>query len=293
MKPSQTALRLVFFWILAMPVVAQTQIGGGTCNSASLTGTYALSITGRQVTAAGIFTNVLQANGSATFDGLSTIAITVTEETNQAAGTPLNWSGTYSVQANCAAMVNITSGGSATLNVMIYNQGKNFLMSGADATYSYSGDGVTQATGCSASTLNGVYTFNATGYALTANSVSGLANGAGLLQFDGQGSLTVNLSSTSGGTTIAGLNLTGSYAVSSNCLGSATLTDSNSHSFVMSFSIYSITVANTNFYATLAGASNFLMSGGGHTAYGQPMSSWRRERRVWRRRLLDSWVERA
>lgn len=268
-------MRFLFFSLLAAPLLAQTQIGGGTCSSSSLSGTYAVSITARQVSTSGNFTSVLQSNGSATFDGLSAITIKLTENTNAVVATPLNWSGTYSVEANCVAVANITTGGSATLNVMIYNQGKDFVLTGSDATYSYSGSGVTlpASATCSAATLNGVYTFNATGYLLTSNSVSGVTDGAGLLQFDGQSNLTVNVTSVTSGATSSAITLTGSYTISSNCLGSAALTDSNSNSFVMSFSIYSVSAANTNFYATLARASNLLMAGGGHTAYGQPAAA--------------------
>jgi uncharacterized protein (TIGR03437 family) len=265
-------MRFLLFALLAAPLLAQTQIGGGTCNSSSLNGTYSVSITGREVSAAGTFTSVLQANGSATFDGLSVITIALTGDTNQALGTPLNWSGTYSVQANCVAVANITTGGTATLNVTVYNQGKDFLLTGSDATYSYAGSGVIQPqpTACSAATLNGVYTFNATGYELTSTSVSGAANGAGLLQFDGQSNLTVNVTGVTSGGASTPVTLTGSYLISPDCLGSATLTDSNSHSFAMSFSIYSVAAANTNFYASLARSGNFLMTGGAHAAYGQP-----------------------
>jgi hypothetical protein len=216
LKPSTTALRFLFVGLLAAPLLAQTQIGGGNCNSASLNGTYALSISGRQVSASGTFAGVLQANGWATFDGLSTISIALTENTNQVVGAPLTWSGIYSVQANCVAVVNITSGGSVMLSVMLYNQGKDFLLTGYDATYSYSGSGVTQPTGCSTGTLNGVYTFNATGFTLAMNSVSGVADGAGLLQFDGQGNLTVNVSSSTSGAMTSAATLTGSYTISSN-----------------------------------------------------------------------------
>jgi uncharacterized protein (TIGR03437 family) len=272
--PSQSALHFLFFGLLATPLLAQPQIGGGTCSSASLSGTYAVSITGRQVSTSGTFTNALQANGSATFDGLSAVTITLTEDTTQAVATSLTWSGTYSVQANCVATANITSGGSATLNVMLYNQGKDFLLTGSDATYSYSGSGVTlPQTTCSTGTLNGVYTFDATGYELTSTSISGVANGAGLLQFDGLGNLTANVTSVISGPSSSAISLKGSYSISSNCLGSATLTDVNSNTFVMSFSIYSDAVASTNFYATLARSSDFLMSGAGHTAYGQPAST--------------------
>jgi len=271
---SSSAVRFLFAGLLAAPLVAQTQIGGGACNSSSLNGTYAVSISGRQVNNSGTFTSVLQANGLATFDGLSAVTITLTEDTNQVVGMSANSSGAYSVQANCAAAVTITSGGSATLNVMVYNQGKDFLLTGSDATYSYTGSGVAQPlaqpTGCSAATLSGVYTFNATGFTLATNSVSGIANGAGLLQFDGQSHMTANVSTVTGGATTSALSLSGSYTLSSNCTGSAALTDSNSHSFVLSFTIYSVTAANTNFFASLAQAGNLLMIGGGHSPYAQP-----------------------
>ncbi len=261
--------------LLAAPLVAQTQIGGNTCNSSNLNGSYALSLTGREVNASGSFLGVLQANGTATFDGLSVVTIALSENTNQAiAAAPLNWSGTYSVEANCVTAITITSGGSATFNLMIFNQGKDFQMAGSDATYSYTGNGITQsstqAAGCSASTLSGVYTFNAEGFALTTNAVSGVEDGTGLLQFDGQGNLTVTGSTTTGGGTVSTTTLTGSYSISSNCTGSATLTDAGSNTYAMSFSIYSVAATNTNFYASLARSGTFLMTGVGHTAYAEP-----------------------
>src|SRR5208337_3863940 len=184
--------------LLAAPLLAQTTIGGGTCNSASLNGVYDVSITSRQVSATGTFTGVFQSTGLATFDGLSAVTISLTSNTGQVVGTALTWSGAYSVQANCAGVINITSGGSATLNVALYDQGNNFLLSGSDAAnYVYSGSGVTQpaaaapaGTGCSASTFSGVYTFNGTGFALTGTAVSGAENGSGLLEFDGVSKVT-------------------------------------------------------------------------------------------------------
>ena len=272
MKLPAKISRLFFVALIAAPLVAQTQIGGGSCNSSSLNGTYAVSISGRQVNTSGTFLSVLQANGLATFDGQSAVTIAATEDSNQAAATPLNWSGTYSVQANCAAVVNISTGGNATFNAMVYAQGKDFLLTGNDATYSYTGSGVVQnlqSTVCSVSTLNGVYTWNATGFADATPPVSGVANSIGLLQFDGQGNLTADITSASSGAPNSTVNLTGTYTISSNCTGSATLTDSNSHAFTMSFSIYSIAATSTNFYAGLARSGEFLMAGSAHTAYAQ------------------------
>src|SRR5579884_2364271 len=125
----------------AAPLFAQTTIGGGSCTSSTINGTYAVSITGRQVSSAGKFTNVFQSNGSATFDGQSKVSISLTASTLQAAGSSLSWSGTYSVQANCAGVITVSAGGNATFNLTIYNSGGNFLLAGSDATYTYTGSG--------------------------------------------------------------------------------------------------------------------------------------------------------
>jgi uncharacterized protein (TIGR03437 family) len=249
----------------AAPALAQTQIGGGVCSSTTLNGTYALSIIARQVNGSGTFLSVLQSNGSATFDGQSGVVTTETEDTIQAVGAPMSSQGSYSVQANCTAVVSITNG--ATFNLVIYNQGKNFLLTGYDGSYSYSGSGALpdpQPLSCSNATLNGMYTFNATGYALTAGAVSGVANVAGLLQFDGQGNLTANVTTASAGTLAPQVTLTGTYTIASTCLGTATLTDSSSNSYAMAFGIYTATTANQNFFANLARTGHFLVSGGGH-----------------------------
>jgi hypothetical protein len=163
LKRSSLALGLFCTVALVAPALAQTQIGGGACNSSYLNGTYAVSLTGREVSGSAIFENVLQANGLATFDGLSSASFTLIENTVQGLGVPLNWSGTFSVQSNCAATVTVNTGGSASLNIMIYGQGKDFAITGSDATYSYSGSGIAQPAGCSTSALDGPFVFEATG----------------------------------------------------------------------------------------------------------------------------------
>ena len=257
---------LIVFCLLAAPVFAQTQIGGGTCSSSSLNGAYGVTLSGRQVSTTGNFATVFQAVGAATFDGQSAVTLTLTESTNQASGMALMWSGTYSVQANCAATVTITSGGSATLNVVIYNLGKDFQLTGEDANYVYSGSGNVQPTStCSTATLSGSYTFNTTGFALTSGAVSGAADSAGLLQFDGNGNVTVTDSTSTSNATNTPSTLTGTYSVSPSCLGTATLTDASSHAYSMTFSIYSVSATSTNLYVALSGASQSLMLGTAHS----------------------------
>jgi hypothetical protein len=279
MNGSRSAVLLTLSCLLAAPLVtqtamAQTTIGGASCNSAMLSGIYAFSLTGRQVTSAGNFTNVLQGNGSANFDGQSVVNMTLTTGTLQAASTPLSWSGTYTVQANCAGVVTITNGGTAVLNIVLYDQGVDFVVSGNDAIYSYSGSGNNQPTGCSAATLSGVYMFTATGYSLSGSSVNGILDATGLLQFDGVSSITANASLSAIGTTTSGTVLAGSYSISSTCVGSATLTNSKGSSYVMSFSVENVSKVNmTDFLVTLAQSGSVLVSGTGHPVYGQPVTA--------------------
>ena len=134
-------LLCLLFCLLAATLAAQTEIGGGTCSTATLSGTYAFSLTGRQVTSAGNYTSVLQANGSANFDGLNAVKITMTVDTNQSVAAPVTWIGTYTVQSNCAGVVTITSGGTAVLNLVMYSTGADFLVTGNDALYAYTGSG--------------------------------------------------------------------------------------------------------------------------------------------------------
>ena len=121
--------------------------------------------------------------------------------------------------------------------------------------------------------LNGVYTFNATGFELSGTAVSGAVDGAGLLQFDGQGNLNTQITLVSIGSTVSEAgSITGTYTVS-NCVGLATLSDSK-HSYSMSIGISgSNKTANTTAFVTLSRSGTFMLSGVAHAAYGQPTSS--------------------
>lgn len=274
MKRPRSQTLLFLPCLLAVPLLAQPQIGGGTCTSATLTGIYAVSLTGRQVTSSGNFTNVFQGNGSATFDGLSKVTITLTAGTNSSLSTPENWSGTYTMQSNCFGVVNITSGGSATLNVVSYAEGANFLITGNDSIYSYSGTGNNQPANCSAATFSGVYTLTGTGYTLSGSSITGAAALTGLLQFDGISNVTANTTQSGSGNQTTSGTLTGSYSVSSTCVGSATLTSSKGGTVVMTLSVTNATAANSaDFYVTLGQTGSFLISGAGHPAFGQPATT--------------------
>src|SRR5271156_5528451 len=107
---------VLYCWpcLLAIPLAAQPQIGGGTCTSSTLNGTYSLTLSGRDLSSGVAFSTVSQGIGLATFDGQSQVSFTLTNNTNKAFGVTQTMSGTYSLQSNCIGAVNITIGDTAT-----------------------------------------------------------------------------------------------------------------------------------------------------------------------------------
>jgi uncharacterized protein (TIGR03437 family) len=236
-------------FLMAAPLMAQIQIGGGTCSSASLNGTYSLTLSGRDVNSSVTFAKVLEGIGTATFDGQSKVTFNLTSNTNQSSGISQTWTGTYTLQANCVGTSTLTVGDSASFSLESYNGGKDYLITGFDGTYTFTGSGsLMPATPCSTSQLTGSYSFDGSGYALTLGAVSGGNNISGLLQFDGASNVTANWYVASSGTSTT-TNATGQYGVSPSCSGSATVTDSSGN------------VSTLQFIVTTSNGSNFLVSG--------------------------------
>lgn len=241
-----TLLLPILFCLPAAPALAQTAIGGGACTSSTLNGTYEFLLSGRQVTASGTTSKLFQGVGAAVFDGLSHVTLTVTANivsTSQAFGTPLVYSGTYSLQSNCVGSISITGGDTGSFTVEAYSidsttlQAKAFSVIGSDATYAYNGSGNAQPATCP-TTLSGVHEFNGNGSSLSGISVTGVVDVAGVLQFDGQGNVTANWVQVSNLAT-TNIMATGTYTVNSTCMASATLTDTTNNKYVVSVSIYS------------------------------------------------------
>lgn len=226
--------------LMAFPAAAQTQIGGGTCNSGTLNGTYELLLSGRQITAAGAVAKAFQATGTAAFDGLNKVTLTMTANivsATQSFGTPLVYSGTYSLQSNCSGSVNITSGDTASFTLNSFASGGSYSLVGTDSTYAYNGGGNAQPSPCP-STLTGVHAFNATGNTIGGTTVTGTLDVAGVLTFDGMGNLTANWNQATN-TASSGISATGTYTVTPACLATATLTDTANNKYALNFSIYS------------------------------------------------------
>jgi len=228
-------------------LLAQPQIGGGSCNSATLSGNYSLTLTGRDVGSTATLSTVSVGVGTATFDGLSKVTLTLTPNTPKGQGTVETLSGTYSMQVNCIGAVTITTGDTASFTLASYNQGKSYLLTGQDGTYAFNGSGNSLPSSCSASEVNGIYSFNGNGFQLTAAAISGVADFSGLMQFDGTSAVTSTwyvTTSASAQTVTA----TGTYTVNSNCSATASLTDSTGKAYSLELTITS-------------GAGNFVLGG--------------------------------
>lgn len=240
MKRRNSIMMSILFCLPAAPLFAQTTIGSSTCNSSTLSGTYQLLLSGRQVTSTGATSKLFQAVGTAAFDGLSKVTFTMTANTvtsSQSFGASLVYSGSYSMQVNCIGSISITTGDTATFTLESFNEGKAFAVIGSDANYAYNGTGNIQPATCP-TTLSGVHEFNGNGSALSGASVTGVLDVAGVLSFDGQGNVTANWAQVANlaSTTVAA---TGTYTLNSNCTATATLTDSANNKYAVTLSIYS------------------------------------------------------
>jgi uncharacterized protein (TIGR03437 family) len=257
--------------LLVAPALAQNQIGGGSCSAATLNGTYALTLSGRAISAAGAFAGTIQAVGTATFDGKSVVTFSGIANTNEVAGTPFSSSGSYALASNCYGPINFAVGSTATYTLVVWGGGNDFAVTGSDATYVYTGSGNNVSpVACATATLSGAYGFSASGSTLSGTTQTGSADEAGVLQFDGQGKVTATYTQSSGGTTPAAITATGTYSVTSACLASASLVDSNGKTNTLNF----VLTGNYGAGVDLIDANpQFVRSGSAHAAFLNPTQS--------------------
>jgi uncharacterized protein (TIGR03437 family) len=251
--------------LLAAPFVAHAQTSGA-CTSATLNGTYSLALTGRVLNSAVVFTNAYQAVGTITFDGTSAATATLTANSNQLAGAALTLSGTYTLPAGCVGTLKITKGDTASFTLIPYNSGNDFVITGQDGTYLFTGSGAPQPVSCQTSTMSGAYVFSGNGFALNAGAVAATNDIAGLLQFDGAGGVTGNWSIATSGSSIADT-LSGKYTLSSACAGSATVTDPSGIGYTLAFAMTTADGANI---AMVGSTATEMFSVTGHSTFTNP-----------------------
>jgi len=270
MTYARTIRLFAFCCLLAAPALAQNQIGGGTCSAASLNGAYALTLSGRAISAAGSFAGTVQAVGTATFDGKGAVTFTGIANTNQGSGT-FTYSGNYSLASNCYGPINFVTGSTAVYALVVWGGGNDFNATGSDGTYVYSGSGNNvRPVACANTTLSGAYGFSASGSTLSGTTQTGSADEAGVFQFDGRGNVTASYTESSGGTTLGATTATGTYSVTSACLASASLVDSNGRTNTLNFALTGNYGGGADFIAANA---QFLRSGSAHAVLLNPTES--------------------
>ena len=249
----RAAAALLFFLAclsyLAAPLMAQMQIGGGTCSSASLNGTYSATLTGRDVSSTLTFSKALEGIGTATFDGQSKVAFTLTNNTNQSSGMSQTWSGTYSLQANCTGTLTLTSRGNGELfsGVLQRRQGLSDNRPGRHLHFygqrqPYAGGSMQREPADRELLLQRFGIRFDVGRHLRRQQHFRTASVR--RQERRYRELDVAASGTSTTT-----NATGQYSVSPSCVGSATVTDSSGN------------VTTLQFIVTTSSGSNFLVTG--------------------------------
>lgn len=144
----------------------------GSCSVSTLSGTHSLVLTGRNLSSSATLSQVYQAVGTATFNGTGGVIFTLTVNTNQGQSAQQTLSGTYTIASNCVGTVTITTGDSASFTLLPYNDGKSFVITGADAIYTLTGSGGPPPAACATATLSGAYGFSGTGFQFSGSSVT-------------------------------------------------------------------------------------------------------------------------
>jgi uncharacterized protein (TIGR03437 family) len=251
--------------LLAAPFAAHAQTSG-TCTSATLSGTYSLTLTGRSVSSTLVLGKDYQAVGTITFDGASAVTATLATNTNAAAGVAQTLAGTYTIPSNCIGSLNFTTGDTASYTLIPYNSGNDFVITGEDATYELTGSGGPQPPACVLSTLSGSFVFSGNGFALSGGAITGLNDIVGLLTFDGNGNVTGSWSVATNGSSIPDT-VTGHYSLSSACTGSATVTDPSGFGYTLSYVMTSAAGADV---ALIGATSSNMFTASAHATMTNP-----------------------
>jgi len=249
----------IFLACLPGLVMAQPQIGGGNCSTASLSGNYSATLTGRTLVSGTTFSATSEGIGSVTFDGQTKVTFTLTTNTNKTFSTAQTLSGTYTLQANCLGTVTITSGDSATFTLAAYNVGKDYILTGQDGVYAFTGSGSVLPATCPGTLTAGTYPVNGTGFGLTSSAISSTFNVLGVIQLSGTNTIAMNLfEATNSGT--KNISSTGTYALNSNCSGTAILTDSSGNSYSLAIEF---TASNGNNFIFSSSSAGSVFTGTG------------------------------
>ncbi|HEX5229604.1 MAG TPA: IPT/TIG domain-containing protein [Bryobacteraceae bacterium] len=201
------------------------QIGGGSCAPAILNGTYYYLLTGTMGTAGGGIPYAelgqLVANGNGGLSGSSSSNLNGPTKANLLTGS-------YTLQANCSGSMTlkINSQTTTALTIQVTNNGQGIILSVSNPGEIVSGrayrtSAMSGSPACGQGSLSGAYGYRLTGYASTSG-MNYLYSDAGQIVADGNGSFTASSVTNLGGA-FSNTNGTGSYSITAQCSGTATI----------------------------------------------------------------------
>lgn len=199
------------------------QIGGGSCSTSMVSGTYFYVLAGTVASGGqGVpyaELGQLVANGSGTVSGQSFASV------NGQSGT-YSLSGTYSVQSSCTGTISLTvnSQSTTTLTFQIIENGQAMIVAISNSAEVLTGRAYAVGNGsgqCNNGSLSGNYGYLLTGFAELSNGTF-VYSDAGQVSSDGNGNLTTTSIANIGGN-VSNITGTGSYSVTNACYGTATV----------------------------------------------------------------------
>jgi uncharacterized protein (TIGR03437 family) len=209
---------------------ATPKIGGGTCSTSMVSGTYFYLLTGIVASNGSVASYAelgkLVADGNGGVSGQSFASIGGQQETYSLAGT-------YIVQSNCAGSLTLTVNSqiTETLAFQVINGGLGMTVAISSSSAVVAGEVDRQTGGafpiqCGPGSVSGGYGYLLTGVAMASGSNVSYSD-AGQIVADGNGNLeaesTVNL-----GGAVSQVSGNGSYAIAGDCSGTASVANVNS-----------------------------------------------------------------
>jgi uncharacterized protein (TIGR03437 family) len=207
---------------------ATPQIGGGSCSTGMVNGTYFYVLAG---TVASGGQGVPYAElGGLVADGSGHVSGQSFATVNGQSGI-YSLAGTYSVQSNCTGSISLTVNSQQTtiLTFQIIDNAQAMIVAISNSDEIVVGRAYRQTAGgapleCNNGSLSGTYGYLLSGFAAVSGQTYGYSD-SGQVLADGNGNLTTQSIANVGGT-VSNMTGNGTYSVSSDCHGTASITSS-------------------------------------------------------------------
>jgi hypothetical protein len=173
--------------------------------------------------------------------------------------TPRTFTGTYTVNSDCTGTVKTKDslGGSASINLVIVDNGQQINFIDADSGAAISGSAQPQGTNCTAETISGPYGYAISGWTYDSSGTGWPYAESGKVVADGAGGLSLHATGSQTGKIATGSS-SGNYSISSDCTGTATLSNGANLNIAVVASGHQILFVQTDTNTTISGSAEQL-----------------------------------